>query len=96
MIPIQNKRVTPFDIGDLIQREDRSILGRRYYLTRHKYKIIGISLCSDRPCDNCSSGNMAYTARKFNKRLGRENIRLCPAYGGGIPGEAQWIKVEND
>jgi len=91
MIPVANNRTTPFDVGDII-RKRRNPIG--YYpsiFSKERYKIMLLSTCSISPCEDCPSDNITYVARKFNKRIGRKDIHLCPC-GSRFP----WEKVEEE
>lgn len=79
MKPVPNKRTTPYDVGDMIVH--------RYW---HRssgdcphYKIVELVQCQQefRPCTSCDSGNIAYRAKRFNKRLGIKDFVLCPSRG---------------
>lgn len=89
MIPVKNSRTTPYDVGDYIKST--------YYGTHGRpsiYKIIELRQCASDgipPCRECSSGNVAYVTKRFNKRLGIRPISLCPMRNG----HSDWIKTNS-
>lgn len=79
MKPVYNNRTTPFDIGDIIISKFSQ---RPHYVT--KFKIVELSICQTTgdPCCTCHTGNIAYTVKRFKKRLGLHTFTFCPLRNG--------------